>query len=147
VYAGVQAHPDYLSYFNVLAGPTPEDVLVDSDFDWGQDLPRLSAELRRRGITDVAISYHGSADLSRHDMPQMRPLSPYEPSSGWVAISAYNRKLLALVRQQKDAQPRPAFAWLEDYRPVTTVGKTIRIYRIPDVRAAHGSTAKSTADR
>src|SRR5262249_55715397 len=37
----VFAAPDYLPWFNALAGRHPENVLLDSDLDWGQDLFRL----------------------------------------------------------------------------------------------------------
>ena len=41
------AAPDYLPWFNALAGRQPERVLIDSDLDWGQDLLRLERELAR----------------------------------------------------------------------------------------------------
>ena len=31
-------HPDYLAYFNAFAGKHPENVLVDSNYDWGRIL-------------------------------------------------------------------------------------------------------------
>jgi hypothetical protein len=34
--SGALSHPDYLAYFNEIAGSEPEKVLVDSDLDWGQ---------------------------------------------------------------------------------------------------------------
>ena len=40
------AHPDYLAYFNALAGDDPERIVVDSDLDWGQDIKRLGQRLR-----------------------------------------------------------------------------------------------------
>ena len=41
-------YPDYLSYFNPLAGGTRGGYrhLTDSNVDWGQDLPALAAWLR-----------------------------------------------------------------------------------------------------
>ncbi|MCC7147043.1 MAG: glycosyltransferase family 39 protein [Phycisphaeraceae bacterium] len=44
--------PDYLAYFNVLAGG-PRNAyrhLVDSSLDWGQDLPRLAKYLQDRRL-------------------------------------------------------------------------------------------------
>jgi hypothetical protein len=46
----VYSYPDYLAYFNFIAGEHPEEILVDSDLDWGQDLRRLSQELARRKV-------------------------------------------------------------------------------------------------
>ena len=28
-------HPNYLAYFNELAGKNPQNILVDSNYDWG----------------------------------------------------------------------------------------------------------------
>ena len=53
-------HPDYLAYFNEFAGKHPERILVDSNYDWGQDLRFLSARLRQLGARQVAlISFDG----------------------------------------------------------------------------------------
>jgi hypothetical protein len=50
-------YPDYLAYFNVLAGSHPEHILVDSDLDWGgQDLRRLE---KRAGCTRRPASVAG----------------------------------------------------------------------------------------
>ena len=38
--ASAGAHPDYLAYFNELAGGEPERIAADSDLDWGQDIKR-----------------------------------------------------------------------------------------------------------
>ena len=47
-----RAHPDYLPYFNALAGNAPERFQGDSDLDWGQDLGRLSRRLRELGVEE-----------------------------------------------------------------------------------------------
>jgi hypothetical protein len=60
--------PNYLSYFNLLAGGSHNGYrhLVDSSLDWGQDLPGLERWLREHGIensveTPVYLSYFGTA--------------------------------------------------------------------------------------
>ena len=54
-------HPHELSYFNPIAGGPVAGarILSDSNIDWGLDLTRLSAELKRRGIADPTVSYFG----------------------------------------------------------------------------------------
>jgi len=47
-------------------------------------------------------------------------LQYFTPVHGWVAISA-----LARVTNP------PAYAWLDGYRPLERVGKTIDLYYIP----------------
>jgi hypothetical protein len=54
--SSLKIHPDYLAYFNELAGSHPENVLVDSDLDWGQDMKRLSRRLREAGAPFVTFT-------------------------------------------------------------------------------------------
>jgi len=113
------AYPDFLAWFNVTAGDHPERILVDSDLDWGQDLKRLSAELARRRVPEVAIAYLGTADLSLEQLPPFRMLVPGQPTTGWVAIDLKSR-----------LERRAAYAWLDAATPVTRVGRSIDLYDI-----------------
>ena len=87
VVSSVAAHPDYLPFFNVLAGRHPERVLLDSDLDWGQDLKRLADTARVRRIPELSLAYFGTADVTRHGLPNVRVLKPNERVTGWVAAS------------------------------------------------------------
>jgi len=118
--SSARTRPDYLAYFNELAARHPEKIVVESDLDWGQDLQRLSAELRRRGITQVAIAYFGTAQVDQHDLPQHTRLAPHQRASGWIAIS--------LTRLQIE----PGYHWLLNYEPVTTIGRSIRLYYVAE---------------
>lgn len=120
----IRAHPDYLAYFNELAGRHPDRVLLDSNLDWGQDLYRLSAELSAHHVGFVALKYFGNADVARHGMPPIRPLPPDHPTAGWVAISEMWRKDVGGGGK--------AYRWLSAYRPVTRVGSSILLYFIPE---------------
>ena len=115
------AYPDYLAYFNPLAGDHPERILVDSDLDWGgQDLRRLEQVLAARGVQQLWLGYKGTADLSREALPPYTLLKANQPVSGWVAITL-------LTLQQNQA----GYAWLKHYQPVQRVGKSIDLYYIP----------------
>lgn len=122
VTASVLIHPDYLAYFNGLAGRNPERILLDSNLDWGQDLQRLSDKLNDLGVSDVAIKYFGTADLDRFGLPAMRPLVPYQPTTGWIAISIWHLKI------------SDGFSWLEAHEPAALVGRSIRLYYIPETK-------------
>ena len=126
VTSSARAHPDYLAYFNVLAGERPERILVDSDLDNGQDLGRLADTLRARGIDSVWLAYAGSATVAEHGLPGVRWLEPHQPVRGWVAASLYSIKLGSLGRPGHDD-----FAWLERHHPVALVGRSIRLYYLP----------------
>jgi hypothetical protein len=121
-----RAHPDYLAWFNELAGEHPERILVDSDLDDGQDLGRLADTLRARRIQSVSLAYAGSATVAEHGLPAVHWLEPHRPAHGWVAASLYSIKLGSLDRPGHDD-----FAWLERYQPVAKVGPSIRLYYIP----------------
>jgi hypothetical protein len=124
--ASARAHPDYLAYFNELAGRHPERILIDSDLDDGQDLKRLADTLRARRIPEVSLAYAGSATAAEHGLPPIHWLEPHQRVTGWVAASLYSIKLGSLDRPGHDD-----FAWLERYQPVALVGQSIRLYYIP----------------
>ena len=113
------AYPDYLPYFNE-AVPHPQRVLVDSDLDWGQDLRRLELRAAQLRIPGLSLAYRGTADLTREPLPPFVSLAARQPTTGWVAISA-----LARTRDPAD------YAWLDAYRPVERIGKSIDLYYIP----------------
>jgi hypothetical protein len=113
----VRATPDFIPYFNEVAAPYGSRILVDSDFDWGQDLSRLSTVLQQQHIDSVWIAYEGSADLKRRGLPYWRPLLPKQKPSGWIAMSEFE------IKTRPDD-----FGWLEKYKPERIVGKTIRLY-------------------
>jgi 4-amino-4-deoxy-L-arabinose transferase-like glycosyltransferase len=116
------AYPDYLPYFNEAVAH-PERVLVDSDLDWGQDLRRLERRAAEMKIPKLNLAYRGTADLARERLPPFVVMPPWKQVTGWVAISA-----LAKVHDPK------GYAWLDEYKPVEEVGKTIELYYIPQPR-------------
>jgi hypothetical protein len=130
VISAAMAHPDYIAYFNELAGSQPEQVLVDSDLDWGQDMNRLSAELRRRRIDYFHMACLYTGDDTRLGLPNWDGLEPYQPVKGWVAVSQTMLKNYGWMVAQQQGRPDLAFAWLDRYRPVAKVGKSILLYRI-----------------
>jgi hypothetical protein len=116
----VWSYPDYLAYFNVLAGRHPERILVDSDLDWGgQDLRRLERILAERHVTSLHLGYKGSADLKHEQLPPFEPLHPNQPVTGWVAIT-----MLTLQENQV------GYAWLTRLEPLQRVGKSFELFFI-----------------
>jgi hypothetical protein len=113
------AWPDYLAWFNETVSH-PERVLVDSDLDWGQDLRRLEQRAAQLKIPRLSLAYRGTADLTREPLPPLVILAPHQPTTGWVAVSQ-----LARTRNLSD------YAWLDAYRPVERIGKSIDLYYIP----------------
>jgi hypothetical protein len=115
------AHPDYFAWFNELAGRHPERIVVDSDLDWGQDLPRLRQAVADRRIDRLWIAYFGSTDLYRYPLaPALRQLPPRTRVKGWIAISKTSLK--GAYGQPDD------YAWLEQQTPVQEIGRSILLY-------------------
>ena len=74
--AALAAPHGYLPYFNALAGGPDggHRVLLDSNLDWGQDLPRLADWMRREGVPEIALGYVGADDpdrlgIARRELP------------------------------------------------------------------------------
>ena len=116
------ANPDYLPYFNEAIAH-PEQVLVDSDLDWGQDLRRLEQRAAAIKIPKLNLAFLGTQDLTREPLPPYVIMAPGKPVTGWIAVSA-------LVR----AHFPKGYAWLDAYPPIETIGKTIKLYYIPPLR-------------
>jgi hypothetical protein len=114
----VPAHPDYLAYFNEAAGSHPEDLLVESDLDWGQDLHRLGRWARETGARPLSLAYFGTADPARFGLEAARPLAPGERPDGWAAVSRTRLKT------------EPGYAWLDARRPDAMAGRSIEIFRL-----------------
>jgi hypothetical protein len=116
------AHPDYLPYFNEIAGSHPEKILVDSDLDWGQDLDRLSRRLRELHVDRVGIQYRGGASLQHAGLPAYTTLKPNEITEGYVAISLHDLNTYYAVDR--------SWAWLHDRQPVERIGHSINLYYV-----------------
>ena len=101
--------PHYESFFNELAGPWTHwsNILVDSNLDWGQDLPALREVMDEQGIERVNLAYFGKAvpehyGVSYSPLPsylrfvegiELSAYNPHSPEPGWYAISATSLRL------------------------------------------------------
>ena len=71
----LSARPDYLAYFNPLAGGPSEAhrYFVDSSLDWGQDLPRLHQWLDQHADDQpVFLSYFGTGSPAHEGISAVR---------------------------------------------------------------------------
>lgn len=92
------AYPNYLTYSNLIIGgpPAVHRYLVDSDSDWGQELPALERFQRKNQTGPINLSYFGTADPGYFGI-EYRCLPGYGrigcptasmPTTGWIAVSA-----------------------------------------------------------
>jgi hypothetical protein len=132
----LRLHPHYLAYFNELAGGPRGGYryLVDSNLDWGQDLPSLKAWMDARGLARIKLSYFGSADpgfygidaeyLPGYMAPRPTHVTREIRPGDVVAVSATNLQGVYL-----DDSDRPLMERLRAGKPIGRAGYSIFIYR------------------
>jgi hypothetical protein len=126
VVSSAAAHPDYLPYFNLLAGDNPEEILVDSDLDWGQDMKRLGARLNELGAAQVALNPLPTGFWEEaHGFPKILPLDPRGPRPGWNAVSLTKQMLTRMGTREKFPNMQ---LWTDRATPVERVGKGMLLY-------------------
>ena len=131
--ASVQANPDYLAYFNELAGRDPARILVISDLDWGQDLARLSVYLREQHAKHVYIAYDDLFDAASLNLPESAQFHCGQTPIGWVAIGEGQARAHAECYPWLAAQPLKA-----------QIGKSLRVFYLPEPEvASQGRTPSS----
>ncbi len=83
-----RVHPQYLAYFNELAGGVEggRAHLLDSNLDWGQDLHELSQFLHEHPIPSLTLAYFGTMPPEALGIRYVPPPSG-APQPGWHAIS------------------------------------------------------------
>jgi len=127
--SGALNHPDYLAYFNELAGSEPERILADSDLDWGQDMLRLGARLRELRAPAVSFNPFISAYLREfHGFPPIVPSDPHVPNYGWNAVSITVWKV-ARMGLMDEAPTVPL--WPDSMKPTERVGRSVLLYYVP----------------
>lgn len=125
VLTSARAHPDYLPWFNFVAADREPPVLLDSDYDWGQDLSRLSRRLDELGIERINLCWPWTTRLEQHISADVVRMEPYEIPSGWTAVS------ITCIYQGNRREPFDKYAWVNGIEDFELVGKTIRLFRLP----------------
>jgi hypothetical protein len=133
--SSLRAQPDYLSYFNEFVHGNPADILVISDVDWGQDLARLASYVHQQKIEQVSIAYDGVFDGASLDLPAVR-LRCNEKATGWIALEERRARVYPECYQWLVTQPMQAY-----------VGKTMRIYYLPEQSSGGGQGSNASSLR
>ena len=128
---GALHHPDYIPYFNELV-PFPQDqVLCDSDYDWGQDLKRLAARLHQLGATQVNYHYLVAGDNKLLEdylgLPPITAIHPLKPAEGWTAVCPTLDHTTQYGLEYRYPNLKP---WYSTLTPKERVG-TIDLYYLP----------------
>jgi hypothetical protein len=124
------SHPDYLAYFNEFAFGEPENILVDSDLDWGQDIKRLATRLHEVGAQQLTWVPLQVTDFEKEFgfPPIDMRMDVLHPSPGWNAVS------MTVLKQRRlglwDSYPGVT-VWPDRIKPTEKVGKSIWLWYLP----------------
>jgi hypothetical protein len=129
-------YPYYLTFFNeVVGGPDRgRYLLIDSNLDWGQDLPALKQYVDDHHIDQIKFSYSGATPpevygLKTYALPPVYPAMrdqgswwlhtfyPADPAPGWYAISV-------------NPLMTDNYGYFRDRTPDATVGNSIYLYQV-----------------
>ncbi len=120
------AAPYFLPYYNPLAGGTMNGYryAVDSNYDWGQDLPAFKAWLDEHPEVDrVAFDYFGWADVYSYlgDRTTYWASSYGNPTNKnihWFAVSiTYLQDGIQPLVSGQPRDPETEYRWLQELRP------------------------------
>jgi hypothetical protein len=116
-------YPDYIPACNLLAGGTANgyQVLVDSNYDWGQDGKRLMRWMEENHVSHVYLDFFGTQTaIGWHQIPNTHVTAEEakQINKGWLVVS---------VSQLM----RPEWSWLRESRqPNARIGHTLFAYRL-----------------
>ena len=157
-------YPHYVPFFNLIAGGHANGwkVLSDSNVDWGQDLPALSAWQQQHPDQPLYLSYFGTAAPSAYGIhyqpipawpptPEQLPanrqgFNPSSPAPGIYAISVSH--LHGYVLGEK----ADLYAYFRTKTPFARLGYSIFLYEVAptgnpvDVAFADSTPQELSAD-
>jgi len=139
--SSLRVYPHQEAFFNELASHWTNwsNILVDSNIDWGQDLPALRDRMEELGIERINLAYFGKSVPEKYGV-QYAPLpgflrfmegyeldayNPHTPEPGWYAISATSLRLGLLTAPHLDL-----YAYFRDRTPDARAGYSIYLYNL-----------------
>jgi len=134
----ITSFPNYLSYFNWASGGSRNGHrwLIDSNLDWGQDLPALKKYMARESIDQIKLGYFGRVDPRiygiNYDVAQREiEEGPHAISVNFLVGRPYyllgNRGRLTLIDFNH-------YQYYRGLKPKAILGDTIYIFEKDDSR-------------
>ena len=127
--------PHFLAYFNRFCGGPEQGwrLLVDSNIDWGQDLPALEQQLRSFADGPVALQYFGTARPEAYGIKADRIEKLSRPPDAYRTLAISASCLQGLYVAGGDA-----YRSFRPLRPDGRAGYSIFVFRLdsPERRAA-----------
>jgi hypothetical protein len=130
--SGAARHPDYLAYFNEFAGRNPENILVDSNYDWRQDLKLLAKRLHELGVKEFSAAMGGNVQDHHYweawyGLPNMKVANVAMASPGWTVVRPTLDKAFKFELLSGSNVSTP---WFDQVVPTERVGSLL-LYYVP----------------
>lgn len=136
-------HPDHLTYFNELAGGHGSRYLGDSNLDWGQDLNLLAdyaARYQAETGRTIYFTYTGIVDREHYGLAGSSLIEQFNrgegdfaaanPAAGRYAVNVADWQGVGLILGE--LRENDLFDWFRHQEPLTTLGRTILVYDVPE---------------
>ena len=137
VSVSVAAWPHYLTFFNITGGGQEQGYhyVVDSNYDWGQDLKRLENWVEENKVDKIYLDYFGGADPAYYLGDKYKEwkaqASPSEvPKGSYIAISINQLQGGRAYALPNYNGPSGHYRWVKDEKLVGRAGNTIFIFQI-----------------
>jgi hypothetical protein len=133
-FESLSVFPHYLSFFNLFAGGPKNgyNYLIDSNIDWGQDLPLLKEYLEKNKLDSIDLAYFGRVDPAIYGI-NYRILNR-ETKEKRVAVSVnYYQGYPYLLFKDYRLYPVPPgyYEYLHQYPIRERIGYSILVIEIP----------------
>jgi len=138
---GAALHPDYLSYFNLVAGGPAggQRFALDSNIDWNQDVYRMAEWIDRNAAgRPYAIRLNGSRNAWLLARLGLNRFAIDAPPHGHLLFISKNVRCIDRT-----------LTWLQNHHPIAQIGDSIDVYDLtgpptpdePDDMPMHDPTA------
>ncbi len=130
--------PFYLSYYNELAGGTPNGykIATDSNYDWGQDLKRLHDWTDKNLAPDnkIAIDYFGGGNPGYYFGDKYVPWwsakgSPIGQAQYFAVSATFLEGAWATPVDNFHQKEQDTYPWLKGMEPYARAGTSIFIFK------------------
>ncbi|MDB9822138.1 glycosyltransferase family 39 protein [Deltaproteobacteria bacterium] len=128
-------YPNYLSYFNMIAGGSGNGHrwLIDSNLDWGQDLPGLKKYMEKNGIEEIKLGYFGRVDPEIYGIKYTLPENNLEQGYYAISVNFLVGRPYYLLKENPKELLYVGMDYFKKYRllkPVEIINNTIYIFDV-----------------
>jgi hypothetical protein len=135
VASSLSIRPDYLAYFNELAGGPRGGMryLGDSSLDWGEDLRRLRPWMEEHGVRHIKLGYFGTAlpeyyGLDYEWLPSVGFLND-QPGTKMIREGDY-LAVSATCQQGFYFDDMTQYDFLKQFEPIDHIGHSIYLFHV-----------------